>query len=327
MASRRGVLSAALLAVAPFGAPAQPTAQPTTSYPGKLVRIVVGYSPGGANDLLMRIVAEKLQLAWGQPVIVDNKPGASSVISLDAVRQAPPDGHTITLNGIGPMVILPAARVKLPYDAAKDFVPFGPLLEVPFVLVVNPAVPASNAQEFVAWARANEGKINYAWSAPSSVVATELLLQRMGVKATAIPYKGGAELSAALIGGVVQFAIFDSASIAPHLKAGRVRGIAVTSSRRAASLPELPTMEEAGLSGLHMSLWLSMFAPAGVPPEILAKLNTEIARVFALPDVKEKMIPLGVEVVPSSPAATQARMRRESETYAAVVRTAGLKFD
>ncbi|HVZ46484.1 MAG TPA: tripartite tricarboxylate transporter substrate binding protein [Ramlibacter sp.] len=327
MKFRRRQVTAWLFSTAALPAFAQGSGNAGAAYPSKVVRIIVGYGAGGANDVLMRIVAAKLQESLGQPVIVENKPGANSVIALEAVMNSPADGHTLTLNGTGAMVMFPAARMKLPYDPLKNFVPFGPQIQTPLVLVVHPDVPAKNLKEFIAWARANEGKINYAWSAPSAYVATALFLQKTGLHAQPIPYKGGGELSTALIGGVVQMALFDIVSIAPHLRSGRVRGIAVTTPQRVPQMPDLPTMAESGLPNFETSLWLSMFAPAGVPAEVLARLQTEVSRIFTMPDVRERVMGLGAEIIPSTAAATEARMRSEIEMYGSVVRSAGIKFD
>lgn len=314
--------AAALLLLA--GASVQ--AQSAASYPSKPIKIIVGYSAGGAYDVLMRMVGAKLQESWGQPVIVENKPGANSVIALEAVMAAPADGYTLTLNGTGAMVIFPAMGTKLSYDPLKNFVAFGPQIQTPLVLGVHPSVPATNLQQFIAWAKANEGKVNYAWSAASAKVATELFLQRTGLKATDIPYKGGGEVSTAVISGVVQMALLDSVSIAPHLKSGRIRGIAVSTAKRVPFMPDLSTISESGVSGFETSLFISMFAPAGTPPDIVAKLQAETSRIFSMPEVRDRIAALGAEAVPSSAAIMEERMHREIEAYGNVIRATGIRF-
>jgi tripartite-type tricarboxylate transporter receptor subunit TctC len=308
-----------------FTAPAV-HAQSAASYPSKPIKIIVGYSPGGANDVLMRLVAAKLQGSWGQPVIVENKPGANSMIALEAVMAAPADGYTLTLNGTGAMVVFPAMGGKLSYDPIRNFIAFGPQIQTPLVLGVNPSLPVDNLQQFIAWAKANEGKVNYAWSAPSAGIATELLIHQAGIKATGIPYKGGSEVATAVIGGVVQMTLFDSVSIAPHLKSGRIRGIAVSTARRVPFMPDLPTISESGLPGFETSIWLSMFAPAGTPPDIVAKLQAEVSRIFNLPDVRERISALGAEIVPSNAAVIEERIRNEMVSYGNVMRVTGVKF-
>ncbi len=300
-------------------------AQTDSSYPNRTIRIILGYSPGGANDFLMRLVAAKMQETWGQPVIVENRPGANSIIALELGAKAPADGYTLIFNGLGGLTINPSMYTTLPYDPVKSFVPFGPLITTPLVLAIHQSVPISTVPEFLAWAKDNAGKLNYASASTSAEIATEMFLQMTGLRATHIPFKGGAEVAAAVIAGTVQMALFDSVSISPSLRSGKIKGIAVTSSKRLSSFPDLPTLGEAGVPGFDMTLWLTMLAPAGTPQQIVAKLNTEANRIFDLPEVRTRLSGMGAESSPTTPAALAGRIRDDIARYKAVVKAAGMK--
>src|SRR5215467_4600567 len=290
MKKKSGALALALLCVV-AGAFAQ--------YPSKPIHIVVGFPPGGGNDIIARMVGAKMQDAWGQPVVIDNKPGANSIIAAEFVARSAPDGYTILVNATGGMSVNPVLYEKLPYDPLRDFVPISMVGSFPLVLVVNPSVPASSVSELVAYAKANPGKLNYSSGSTAFQVATEMFKQMTGTDIKHIPYKGSAASITAVIAGDVQMTIVDSPPLMPQLSSGRVRGLAVTTAKRAAAMPDLPAIAES-LPGYEMALWIGVFSPAGTPPEIAAKLTSEVQRIVGLPDIREKLAAMGVEPLGNS---------------------------
>ncbi|HZT61788.1 MAG TPA: tripartite tricarboxylate transporter substrate binding protein [Burkholderiales bacterium] len=295
-------------------------------YPTKPIRIVVGFPPGGGNDIIARMVGAKMQESWGQPVVIDNKPGANSIIASEFVAKSAPDGYTLLVNATGGMSVNPVLYASLPYDPLKDFVPISMVGSFPLVLAVNPSVPANSVQELVAYAKANPGKLNYSAGSTAFQVATEMFKQMTGVDVRHIPYKGSAASITALIAGDVQMTIVDTPPLVPQLKGGRVRAIAVTSAKRAAAMPDLPAIAES-VPGYEMVLWIGVFAPAGTAREVAEKLNAEVVRIVGLPDIREKLAGLGVEPLGNTSEQVADWIRREIAKYGPVVKAAGIKAD
>jgi tripartite-type tricarboxylate transporter receptor subunit TctC len=314
----RFVAVIALCATA-FGAWAQ-------TYPTKPIRIVVGFPPGGGNDIIARLVGAKMQETWGQSVVIDNRPGAASIIAAEHVAKSAPDGYTLLVNATGGMSVNPVLYAKLPYDSLKDFVPISMVGSFPLVLIVNPSVPANSVPELVAYAKANPGKLNYSSGSTAFQVATEMFKQMTGTDVRHIPYKGSAASITAVIAGDVQMTIVDTPPLVPQIKAGKVRALGVTSAKRSSSMPEIPTVAEA-VPGYEMVLWIGMFAPAGTPLEIAAKLNAEVVRIVKLPDIRQKLDGMGVEPLGNTPEQVSEWIRREIAKYGPVVKAANIKAE
>jgi len=296
------------------------------AYPSKPIRIIVGNPPGGGTDIIARLVGAKMQEAWRQPVVIDNKPGANSIIAAEYVAKAAPDGYTLLVNATGGMSVNPVVYEKLPYDSLKDFVPITMVGLFPLVLVVNPSVPAQTVQELIAYARANPGKLNYSAGATGFQVATEMFKQMTGTDIKHIPYKGSTGSITAVITGDVHLTIVDTPPLLPQLSAGRVKALAVTSAKRSAAMPDLPAIAES-VPGYEMVLWIGVFAPAGTAREVVAKLNAEVVRVVGLPDIREKLAALGVEPIGNTSEEMADWIRREIARYGPVVRAAGMKAE
>jgi tripartite-type tricarboxylate transporter receptor subunit TctC len=267
---------------------------PAAGYPSKPIRIIVGYTPGGANDILARLVGQKMGESFGQPVIVENRPSAGAIIGTDAVAKAAPDGYTLTMGASGPIVFNPSLYAKLPYDAMRDLAPVSMVGSFPLILVVQASGPHRSVKELAAYTKANPSKSNYGASAASFRLATELLKTKAGISAEHIPYKGSAPAVQAVAAGEVLMTLVDSGPAAGAIKGGLLRGLAVTSAKRMPLLPDIPTMAEQGVD-LQITLWSGLLAPAGTPPAIIHKLQTEVARIVKLPDVRERMLQLGIE--------------------------------
>ena len=314
-----GLLIFVLICGAATGALAQ-------GYPSKPIHIVVGFPPGGGNDIIARLLGVKMQESWGQSVVIDNKPGANSIIASEFVAKSAPDGYTLLVNATGGMSVNPVLYAKLPYDSLKDFVPISMVGSFPLVLVVNPAVPANSLSELIAYAKANPGKLNYSAGSTAFQVASEMFKQMTGTDIKHIPYKGSVQSISAVMAGDVQMTIVDSPPLVPQLKSGRVRALAVTTAKRAAALPDLPTIAES-VPGYEMALWIGVFAPAGTPGEIASKLNAEVVRIVRLPDVREKLDGMGVEPLGNTSEQVAEWIRREIAKFGPVVKAANIKAD
>jgi tripartite-type tricarboxylate transporter receptor subunit TctC len=297
------------------------------AYPSKPIRIVVGFPPGGGNDIIARLVGAKMQENWGQSVVIDNKPGANSIIAAEFVAKSAPDGYTLLVNATGGMSVNPVLYSKLPYDSLKDFVPISMVGSFPLVLVVNPSVPAKSVQELVAYLKANPGRLNYSSGSTAFQVATEMFKQMTGTDIKHIPYKGSVQSISAVMAGDVQMTIVDSPPLVPQLKSDRVKPLAVTSAKRSASMSDLPTVAESGVPGYEMVLWIGVFAPAGTPQDVAAKLNAEVVRIVNLPDIRQKLDGMGVEPLGNSSAQMAEWIRREIARYGPVVKAAGIRAE
>lgn len=282
-------LSLAALALLPIAPAALAQA-----YPSKPIKVIIGFPPGSGGETQVRLVGQKLAESMGQPIVVDARPGASGNIAAELLVKSPGDGYTLMYFPAA-LAINPSLFPKVPYDLAKDFTPIALLGSFPLVMVVNPSVPAKNAAELIALAKSKPGSVNYAsiGNASPPHLAGELFGQLAGVSLTHVPYKGSAPAQTDLIGGQVQVMFDTAVSAMPHVKAGRTRALAVTTLKRSPLLPDLPSLDEAGLKGYDLYGWGGMVAPAGVPADIAAKLNAEIVKALKSPDVAEKLMGLG----------------------------------
>ena len=299
------------------------------AYPAKPIKLVVPFPPGGPLDLAGRAIGQKLQEAWGQPVVIENRPGAGGNIGADAVAKSAPDGYTLVMGALSTHAVNPHLFAKMPYDALKDFAPVTLVAVTPNVLVLNPAVPAANVRELVALAKASPGKLSFASGSNGSAghLAGELFKTLAGIDIVHVPYKGGAPAMQDLLGGQVQFMFDNLANSTAQLKAGKLKAFAVTTARRSAFAPELPTMAEAGVPGFDISTWYGILAPAGTPPDIVKKLNAEIVRILATEDIRDKLKAQGAEPSPTSPEEFAAFIRAEWTKYAKIVKDSGAKVD
>ena len=299
------------------------------AHPAKPIRLVVPFPAGGTTDILARAVGQKLTEAWGQPVVVDNRPGAGGNIGAELVAKAAPDGYTLLMGTVGTHAINASLYAKMPYDHIKDFAPVILVAGVPNVLVVNPAVPVNSVQELIAYAKANPGRLNFASSGSGTSIhlSGELFKVMAGVQMTHIPYKGSAPALQDLIGGQVQLMFDNLPSALPQIKGGKLRALAVTSAARAAALPDVPTVAEAGLPGFEASSWFGVLAPAGTPVAIIARLNAEIAKWLASPEAREKLASQGANAAGGSPEDFAKHIAAETAKWQKVVKESGAKVD
>lgn len=297
-------------------------------YPTKPVKIVVTYPPGGGADIMARLVAQKLTTSMGQPFIVENKPGASGQIAAASVAKAEPDGYTLMVDASS-YAVNPSLYPKLPYDPKKAFVPVTTLALFPNMLVVSPGFGTGSVKELVAMAKAQPGKISYASSGNGSAqhLAGELFKQQAGVDLQHVPYKGGGPAMNDVMAGHVPVFFANMASGLGHVKSGKLKALAVTGSRRAASMPDLPTMAEAGVPGYDVYEWNVLVAPAGTPQAIVNKLQDEVKKVLALPEVRERVDTFGGEVIASTPADTAKFIDEQTQKWAAVLKKGNIKVD
>lgn len=297
-------------------------------YPSKPIRIIVPFPPGAFNDQLARVLSQKLGERWGQPIVVDNRPGGSTLIGTDLAAKAPADGHTLLVVSFA-FAVNPSLLSHLPYDTQKDFAPVVLAAGTPNVLLVNPDTKARSLAELLALARSSPGGLHYASAGygTSPHLCMELLKLTAGVDLTHVAYKGSAPALVDLIGGQVQ-AMFDNLPNAlPHMKAGKVRALGVSTAVRSRLVPQLPTLAEAGLPGYDVEVWFGVVAPARTPKDVIAKLNTEINRVLALPEVKARFAQQGVRVIGGPAERLGAHLQQEMAKWAKVVRNTGVRID
>jgi tripartite-type tricarboxylate transporter receptor subunit TctC len=319
------VRAAAFAALAAF--PGIAAAQST--YPAKTIRYVVPFPAGGPLDIVARALGQELNKSWNQPVIVDNRPGAGGNIGADLVAKAPADGYTILMGAVSTHAINVTLYSKLPYDPVRDFAPITLITSVPNVLVVHPSIPATSVKELIALARAKPGQLNFASGSTGSAghLAGELFKTMAGVDMAHIPYKGAAPAVVDLLGGHVSLMFDNMSSALPNIKSGRVRALAVTTLKRSPLLPQLPTISEAGLRGFDISTWFGIFAPAGTPPDIVARLNAETVRILNTREMKERLLVLGAEPAGNKPDEFAAFVKLEIQKYARVVKASGATAD
>jgi tripartite-type tricarboxylate transporter receptor subunit TctC len=294
-------------------------------YPSHPVHLVVGYPAGGVNVILARVISQNLSERLGQPVVVDNRPGANSVVGADYAAKSAPDGYTLFMTGT-PFAINATLYPKLPYDSLGDFTPVGQTASGTFLLVVNPSLPVRSPKELIEYARSHVGQLNFCSSGPGSPphLMGELLNQTAGVKMVHVPYKGAAPCVTDLLGGQVQLAFEAMAPLLPHIKAGRLRALAVMSDKRSSVLPQLPTMAEAtGLEGLKVDAWYGVLAPKGTPQPVVAKLNAALREVMTLPRVKEQLSAQGLDPATGSPGQLADILQSDVGRWAAVIKASG----
>jgi tripartite-type tricarboxylate transporter receptor subunit TctC len=314
----RLLLAAAALALAGTAAAQQP-------FPGKPVRILIPFSPGGTNDILARLLAPKLGEALGQSVIVENRPGGNTVIASDALLKSAPDGHTLLLPGNSHVLVQHLTKTPLPFDSIKDFAPVASLARTGLFLVVNPSLPPATLKEFIAYAKARPGAVNSAAPGGSlNQLATELFNSLAGVKLQHIPYKGSGPAMADVVGGQAQLSFQTPAASLGHVRTGRLRALAISGDTPYAN-PDVPTFAQAGLPGFDIELTFGLLAPGGTPRAVVERLNAEVARVLAMPDVREKVAAQGLQIFLSSPEQYAAHLRSESDKFARIIKAAGIE--
>ena len=307
-------------------AAAQAVAQ---TYPDRAVHLIVPFSAGSAVDTLARIPGQKLAELWGQALVVDNRTGANTIIGTEAAAKAAPDGYTLLLTNDAALATNPALYPKLPYDPLRDFAPITLGASIPVVLVAHASQPFASVQELVAYAKANPGKLHYASGGNGSAqhVPMEMFKQIAGIDLVHVPYKGLGPAFNDVVSGQIPIMFAGLSNTPPHIKAGRIRALAIGSAKRSAAMPDVPTMQEAGVPGFDYSAWAGVLAPAGTPAAIVQKVNADWARVVALPEVRDKLVALGFELTPTSPAEFGEMIRREMAKVAKVVKDAHIRVD
>jgi tripartite-type tricarboxylate transporter receptor subunit TctC len=308
---------------------AHPFAYAQGTYPAKPIKFIVPYPAGGPLDTVARLTGQKLSERFGQPVIVENKPGAGGNLGADFVAKAAPDGYTILMGAVATHAINPTLYKKMPYDAQKDFQPVTLLVSTPNVLVVNPSVKANTVKEFIALAKAEPNKMNFGSGSNGSAghLAGELFKSMAAVEITHVPYKGGAPAMTDLLGGQIQLMFDNLANSMPNIKSGKLRALAVTTAKRSSFASDLPTVAESGLPGFDISTWFGVFVPPGTPKEIVSKLNEEFNRAIRSADIKEKLDAIGAEAVGTTPEAFAAYIKSEAAKYAEVIKKSGAQVD
>jgi len=296
-------------------------------YPERPVNLIVGFPPGGGNDVLARLVASQLQADLGQPFVVENRPGAQGFIAFGAVKNAAPDGYTLLIGPSSGMTVNPAIYRELPYDAVKDFAPVSLIGEFPLVVTVHPTTPYQSLPELIEAARQAPGAIDYASAATSFQLATEMFAQQAGVEFNHIPYKGSAQAVTAVLGQQVPLTFADSAAVTAQIRDGSLRALAVTSRDRVSTLPDVPTVSEAGLPGFNIVLWSALFAPAGTPDDVIQTLQRSVAKAMKDPAMQERLASLGVIPVGSSSQALADTLSSQIEEYTQVAKTAKISVD
>jgi tripartite-type tricarboxylate transporter receptor subunit TctC len=316
-----GTLGAALVAASVVNASAQ-------TYPNKPIRLIVPFAPGGLNDTTARLLQPHLEKALGQPVIVDNRPAASGIVGTDAVAKAPPDGHTLLMVASSHTVV-PATNSKLPYDAERDFAPIAMVGKNPLLFVINAKVAARTLPEFVALAKANPGKLNYATpgAASQSHLVTELFDQKAGITIQHVPYRGGAPAIMSVVQGETQFAVISPLASLPHIQSGALRAIAAGSPTRDAQFPDLPTVAEAGYPDVEAIQWVGLLTTAGTPKDIVERLNAEVNRALRDPDMIAKLALQGVSPAGGAPAEFQKVIAGEIRRWTDIARSANIKAE
>ncbi|MGH8672998.1 MAG: Bug family tripartite tricarboxylate transporter substrate binding protein [Burkholderiales bacterium] len=291
-------------------------------YPTKPIRLVVPYPPGGGTDFFARTVSAKLSENLGQPIVVENRPGAATIIGAEAVAKSAPDGYTILLGDTATFAVNPSLYKKLPYDPLKSFAPISLTGRFALLLVVHPSIQANSVSELIALAKAKPGALSYASPGPGSPhhLAMELFIQRTGISLVHVPYKGAAPAIQDLLGGQIPTMILDFAAGAPQIKAGKIRALAVASPRRLAAMPDLATLAESGLAGYEAWAWQGLVAPANTPREIIAKLGSEYARVINDASVRQKIVDAGIDPLQSSPQELADYIASEQAKWAKVVK-------
>ena len=317
-----------ILVLAPILVALSPLAQAADPYPNKPIRLIVPVAPGGGADITSRAIAAKMAEAFGQQVIVDNRPGGGGVVGMLAVARATPDGYTLSQGGIGSLAVVPNFTPKPPYDVARDYVPIARAASALNMLVVHPTLPVHSVKDLIAYAKKNPGRLNYGSSSAGRAdhLAGEIFSIMAGVKMQHVPYKGGAPAMIDLLGGNIQLIFATLSTSVMHVKAGKIRPIAMTSARRWEQMPDIPTVAEAGLPGFEVENWYGFIGPRGTPPARVALLHREINRSLEMPDVKARLGTLGiVPFLLPTPEAFGDYIRAETKKYGKVLADAGIQ--
>lgn len=303
-------------------------AQDVSGFPNRPLRLVVPFAPGGTNDSVGRVVADKLAARLGQPVVVDNRAGANSIVGCEIVAKAAPDGYTMVIVAAG-FAVNPSLVRKLPYDSLRDFAPIGLVGDGPYLLVIHPSIPAKNLSEFIAWVKARPGQVNYASTGVGSPphLAAELLRTMAGLDLVHVPYKGGGAVLPDLLSGRIPMFFGSVSTLAPHIKSGKLRGIAVTTPKRSPSIPELPTFIESGLKGYDVTGWYGILGPGKTPRAIVNRINGDLRQVLADPGTQAQLFQRGIDIQPGSPADFAELIQREIPKWAKVLAAAGIKAE
>jgi tripartite-type tricarboxylate transporter receptor subunit TctC len=328
--SPRHLLSRFAFLACTLAAPLAPQAvQAQEAFPSRPLRIVVPFAAGGGVDILTRVIAQHLSGSLQQPVTIDNRTGAGGNVGVEAVAKAPADGYTLVMATTGTHTINPGLYKSLPFDAEKDFAPITTVASVPNLLVVNPKVPATNVQELVALARSQPGRLSYAsfGNGTGNHLSGVMFTTMAGLDAVHVPYKSATQAVTDLIAGQTAFAFVNTPLALPHVRAGKLRALAVTGGKRSAATPEYPTMNEAGMPGFVLESWYGLMAPAGTPAPVIARLHKEVSAVLAKPEVREFFARQGADIVTASPAEFAAQVRTERARWAEVIKTSGAAVD
>lgn len=298
-------------------------------YPGKSIRLIVPLAPGGGNDILSRGLSKHLSESLGQSVVIDNRPGASGIIGTETAARAAPDGYTLLMAGSGQMSINPSLYRKLPYDPFRDFVPITLVASFPSLLTVHPSLPVKNVKDLMALAMARPGQLNYASSGngSGSHLAMELFKVMAGVSIVHIPFKGAGPALSELIAGHVSLLFNNPLSSMPYAQSGRIRAVAVTGAKRLKAMPEIPTVGESGLPGFDASVWLGLFAPAGVPVEITARIQSDVVKILSRADVQENFARQGIDAIANTPEQFIARIRADAAKWGGIIKASGARVD
>jgi tripartite-type tricarboxylate transporter receptor subunit TctC len=298
------------------------------SYPSRSIKLIVPSAPAGPMDILARLIGAKLQAAWGQPVVVESKPGAAAIIGLDYLSHAAPDGYTLSMFDLGSPISV-SLYAKLPFDLVRDFQPVALVARSPFILVVHPAVPAQSLRELIALAKTRPHQLSFgsAGVGVTSHLAFELLCRMAGIDLVHVPYKGQAPATTDLLSGQIQTMFVNPINGLPHVRAGRLRALAVSTATRTPAAPDIPSVAEAGVPGFDVFIWFGITAPAGTPREIVEMLAAEIARIQAMPEVKTRLAELGADPVIEGPAALAARVDADIARWAEVIKAAKVTIE
>lgn len=322
MLGRICLVVAAVLLLPVLGAEAQ-------DFPSRPVRLVVPYPPGSGTDIVARLLGQKLGEHLGKQVFVDNRPGAGATLGTDYVAKADPDGHTILMADVGPLAIAPAALAAVPYTVQRDLVPIAQVATLPFLLAVHPSLPVQSVPDLIKYAKGKPGELNYASTGNGTAVhlTTELFDQLTNIEMTHVPYRGSGPALADLVAGRVSVMFVNVLSAMPFVKAGQLRALAVGSARRLEALKDVPTFSELGLDSFEAGVWFGILGPAGVPDQVVRRLNSEITLALASPEFTEKLAQQGAEVTASTPEQFAEKIRSEAEKWARVVQKAGVRVD
>ena len=299
------------------------------TYPVKPVRVITPFTAGSAIDTLARVVGQKLGDTWGQQVVIDNRIGANGIIGTEAAAKAPPDGYTVYLGNISTLAVNPHLYLRLPYDALRDFAPVTLAATIPVVLVVHPSLPVKSVRELIALAKAHPGQLNYASGGTGSAqhLPMEMLRVETGINIVHVPYKGLGPAFSDVLGGQVPMMFTGVSNVVPYMKTGRLRVLAIGSPRRSATLPDVPTVAEAGVPGFDFDSWTGYLVPVGTPRELIVKLHADITRTLVAPEVRDKLVTLGFDLVGGTPEAFATLIRNDIARFGKLIKAAGIKAE